>query len=115
MARGQNDKSMRKSKSLTTEAPLTSQGFKVHHKATLDDVYIDLANVVKPAGADNPSVDKITSMRLKDFEDNWTITSNKRGPLMSPYAFTMVTNSMLKFAAGAEALVDEVFTIQYFN
>jgi len=115
--KGQNTKSIRK-KSLPNTRLLVvgTQNFKVHHAPSIiGSAYIDLTNLEVPIGLSNPAPTTIAKMRLKDFSNNWFLTSNLRPMWMEGISFEIVSNSTIRLLSGYESLEDEVFTIQYFN
>ena len=117
-AKGQNTKSIRKKSLNNTRLPVVGmKNYKLHHQANVGEQYIDLTNLAVPAGTSlgNPSPSEIAKMRLKDFSNNWTLTSTHRPHWMEGLSFEIVTNNTIKLLDGFEALEDEVFTIQYFN
>lgn len=117
--KGQNTKSIRKKSLSNTRLPVVgTKNVKIHHEpATVGESYIDLSNLIVPAGTGlvNPSPSEIAKMRLKDFSTNWVLTSNIRPFWMEGLSFEIVSNQTIKLLSSFETLEGEIFTIQYFN
>lgn len=113
---GQNTKSLRKKSLPNTRLPVVGvKNLKLHHEATVGEQYLDITNLTVPSGLTNPSPSEIAKMRLKDFSNNWFLTSNLRPMWMEGLSFEIISNTTVKLKDTFEAIADEVFTIQFFN